>query len=147
MEFILGALSELFGELILGALAELLLGLIGQVIGAMAAGMFNRLTGRSREALADARKPLSGSARFVIFALASCMIGVLSLQLFPASFARTQDTRIAVLIGVPIACGLMMAAVGAWRQKRGRPAGSLESFSHGLAFALPTTLIRFIWAA
>ena len=146
MEFILGALFELLGELILGALAELLLGLVGQLVGDMFSGIFNRLTGRGREAVADARKPLSGSARLVLFALVSGVIGVVSLQLFPASFARTLDTRIAVLIGVPIACGLMMAAVGAWRQKRGRPAGSLESFSHGLAFALPTTLIRYIWA-
>ncbi len=146
MEIILGALFELFGELILGALAELLLGLIGQLIGDMFSGMFNRLTGRSRTTLTEARRPLSGSARFVLFALASCAIGALSLQLFPASFARTLDTRIAVLVGVPIACGLMMAAVGAWRQRRGRPAGSLESFHHGLAFALPTTLIRYIWA-
>ena len=146
MEFILGALFELLGELILGALAELLLGLVGQLVGDMAAGIFNRLTGRGRAAVGEPRKALSGSARFILFALASCVIGAVSLQLFPASFARTLDTRIAVLIGVPIACGLMMAAVGAWRQKRGRPAGSLESFSHGLAFALPTTLIRYIWA-
>ena len=146
MEFILGISFELFGELILGALAELLLGLVGQLVGDMAAGIFNRLTGRSRAAVGGPRKALSGSARFILFALASCVIGAVYLQLFPASFARTFDTRIAVPIGVPIACGLMMAAVGAWRQKRGRPAGSLESFSHGLAFALPTTLIRYIWA-
>ena len=123
-----------------------MLGLIGQLIGDMFSGIFNCLTGRNRAALAEPRKPLSGSAWFVLFALAGCAIGVVSMQLFPASFARTLDTRIAVLIGVPLACGLMMAAVGAWRQKRGRPSGSLESFSHGRAFALPTTLIRFIWA-
>ena len=146
MEFILGALFALFGELIYGALAALLPGLVGQLFGDMATGMFNALTGRSRAALADARKPLSGTARFVRFAWASCTIGALSLHFFPASLARTPDTRIAVLVGAPIACGLVMAAVGAWRQKRGRPAGSLASFSHGLAFALPTTPIRYIWA-
>ena len=146
MEFIFGLLFEIFGELILGALAELLLGLIGQLIGDAFAGLFNRLTGRSRAALAEPRKPLSGSARFLLFALASGALGAVSLHLFPASFARTFDTRVTLLIGIPIACGLMMAALGAWRQQRGRPAGSLESFSHGLAFALPSTLIRFIWA-
>jgi len=146
MEAIFTVLFEIFGELILGALLELILGLIGQLFGDAFAGIFNFLTGNSRAALEEPRKPLSGAARFLLFALASCAIGALSLQLFPASFARSFDTRLTLLIGVPIACGLMMAAIGAWRQKRGRPAGSLESFSHGLAFALPTTLIRYIWA-
>lgn len=146
MEFIFGLLFESFGELILGALAELFLGLIGQLIGDAFAGIFNALGGRSRAALAEPRKALSGTARFLLFALASGVIGAASLQLFPASFARTLDTRVALLIGIPIACGLLMAAVGAWRQQRGGPAGTLESFSHGLAFALPSTLIRFVWA-
>jgi hypothetical protein len=146
MEAIFTVLFEIFGELILGALLELILGLIGQLFGDAFAGVFNILTGNGRAALTQPRKPLSGAARVLLFALASCAIGAISLQLFPASFARSFDTRVTLLIGVPIACGLMMAAIGAWRHKRGRPAGSLESFSHGLAFALPTTLIRFIWA-
>ena len=48
----------------------------------------------------------------IVYVFASVVLGWASLQVFPASFLSVPDTRIAALIGVPLACGLAMAAVG-----------------------------------
>ena len=69
-----------------------------------------------------------------------------SVWLFPASVAKTQDVRLAVLIGVPIACGLSMGLIGSFKRKRGREAAAVESFRNGFLFALPFVAIRFFFA-
>ena len=139
MEIILELLFQLFGELILG--------LIGQAIGAAFDGLFSRVSTRSRAAVSGASGAMSPVAKFLLYLFASALLGWASLQVFPASFLKVPDTRIAALIGVPMACGLAMAAMGEFRRKRGRPVRALESFSHGLAFALPMALIRYFWAS
>ena len=157
MQFLVGLVLEVFGELVLA--------LIGQAIGAAFQGMFGRIghtadhafdavfgrfRGASRMAVVATSTStptgLTATTKFVLFALLGAMLGGASLAAFPESFVRTLDARVTVLIGAPVGCGLAMAAAGAMRRRRGGTAHALESFSHGLAFALPMALMRFLWA-
>ena len=153
MEIIFEGLFELFGEFLLGFIVEL----IGSAFGSL----FSRATPAppaspkahspfATDAPADApaptpAKPYSPLSRLVFYLAVSAVMGGLSLLVFPHSFTRNLDTRLAVLVGTPIACALLMAAIGTFKRKRGRMTRTLESFTFGLAFALPMALIRFFW--
>ena len=153
MEIVFELLFELFGELILG--------LIGEAIGSLFGSLFGTLTGNlaakmrpgpiagSADDKVAARtppaKPFSPAAKLFFYLVVGALLGWISIHLFPHSFARHMDTKIAVLIGVPIGCGIMMAVIGEWKKKHGRVRGTLESFGCGFAFALPMAVIRFIW--
>jgi hypothetical protein len=144
MEIVVTVLIELFGELILGAVLQVL----GQALGALFGGLFRGIGNvlHNRQETGGLRGSLPVAGAFLLYGAISIALGLASLALFPASFARTLDTRVAVLVGMPMACGVMMALVGNWKRKRGRPARTLESFMHGLAFAWPFALVRFVWA-
>ena len=153
MEIVFELLFELFGELILG--------LIGEAIGSLFGSLFGTITGNiaakmrplpsagspaDRDAARPApAKPFSPAAKLLFYLVVGALLGWISIHLFPHSFARHMDTKIAVLIGVPLGCGVMMAVIGEWKKKHGRMRGTLESFGCGLAFALPMAVIRFIW--
>jgi hypothetical protein len=162
MEILVEGLFELFGELILGFVFELL----GSLLGSLSGRIWNGLRSVARPAgtppvrprahspyaddtptpAAAPSGPASPSLRLAFYLVVGTLLGGLSLLLFPQSFARTLDTRVAVLIGTPLACGLMMAAIGEFKRKRGRVAKTLESFGFGCAFALPMALLRFFLA-
>ena len=154
MEVIFGALIELFGEVVLGFVVDL----IGSAFSSLFSGIGSRFVAKARprahspyaadtpDAAPAATAGLPPALRFLLYLLLSTVLGLLSLAVFPHSFAQALDTRLAVLVGTPLACGLLMAGLGEWRRKRGQRSRPLESFTQGCAFALPMTLIRFFWA-
>ena len=149
MEIVFELLFELFGELILGLIGEAIGSLFGTLTGNIAAKMRPGPIAGSADDKVAARpqpaKPFSPAAKLFFYLVVGALLGWISIHLFPHSFARHMDTKIAVLIGVPIGCGIMMAVIGEWKKKHGRMRGTLESFGCGLAFALPMAVIRFIW--
>ncbi|MES3024785.1 MAG: hypothetical protein V4857_24715 [Pseudomonadota bacterium] len=71
--------------------------------------------------------------------------GALSLWLFPIPFIGSQAGRIANLIATPLAAGAVMAAMGAWRRRRGEELLRIDRFAYGFLFALSMTVVRFVY--
>jgi hypothetical protein len=151
MEILVEALFELFGEVVLGFVVELIGSAFSSLVSTLRSAPAARIGPRAQAPHAGddtpprPAAPLPAFTKFMLYLLLSTVLGLLSLFVFPKSFAHTLDTRVAVLVGTPIACGLLMAALGEWRRKRGRASRPLESFSQGFAFALPMALMRFFW--
>lgn len=80
------------------------------------------------------------------YALFGVAVGGLSLWVFPAHLTPPGAARIANLVLTPIALGGCMAALGAWRAKRGEPLLRIDKFSYGYLFALSFALVRFQFA-
>jgi hypothetical protein len=55
--------------------------------------------------------------------------------------------RVANLVLTPLAAGLMMSLMGAWRRRRGDDLIRLDRFSYGVLFALAMALVRFFFAS
>ena len=135
MEVIFELLFEFLGEYVLAFLWELIANAFGSLFGQ--SGAASSLTADASE-----RKfKLGWFGRLI----AGVLLGALSVWLFPTSFAKSQDLRLAVLIGVPIACGLSMGLIGSFKRKRGRDTAALESFRNGFMFALPFVAMRFFF--
>ena len=152
MEIIVELLFELFGQLILTFLAEVIGSLFGSLFSNLKEGVAGRLRAPTKPEAdspdangAAPERSFSPAAKLAFYLCLSGLFGWVSLHLFPVSLARHMDTKIAMLIGVPLVCGLLMAVIGEFKRKRGRVAQTLESFGYGLAFALPMALIRFLW--
>ena len=146
MEIIFELLFEFLGEYVLAFLVELVSSAFGSVFGSVFRPhtAVDGGTAHSETAIAPpARRFKPGWFGRLI---AGIVLGAVSVWLFPASVAKTQDVRLAVLIGVPIACGLSMGLIGSFKRKRGREAAALESFRNGFLFALPFVAIRFFFA-
>lgn len=80
------------------------------------------------------------------YALLGGVLGGLSLWLLPQHLMAGDLARIAVLIAVPVLAGLLMAAVGAWRARRGHALLRIDRFSYGYLFALAFALVRHAFA-
>ena len=136
MEVILELLFEFFGEYVLAVLWELLASAFGSAF-------------RSRQPAKPERDGAAAAPAFRVGwfgrLIAGTVLGALSVWLLPVSFARTLDVKLAVLIGVPIACGLSMGLIGALKRRRGRDTAAIESFRNGFLFALPFVAIRFFF--
>ncbi|AJC45330.1 hypothetical protein [Xanthomonas sacchari] len=89
----------------------------------------------------------SPEAAAVGYALLGACMGGLSLLLLPKQLATSDAARLAVLIGVPVLAGALMAAVGGWRERRGQQRLRLDRFFYGYLFALCFALVRFFFAA
>lgn len=72
--------------------------------------------------------------------------GGLSLLLFPNYLMPTQSWRVYNAALAPVAAGLCMMALGAWRARRGQPVLRIDRFWYGYLFALAFGLIRFWFA-
>jgi hypothetical protein len=64
--------------------------------------------------------------------------------IYPNPFIFRQGLRIANLIITPVVCGLLMAAVGKFKSRRGKEILRLDSFAYGFVFALSMALVRFL---
>jgi hypothetical protein len=82
----------------------------------------------------------------LIYAIFGAALGGVSLWVFPAHLTPPGVARVANLVLTPIAVGGCMAAVGAWRAKRGEPLLRIDRFSYGFLLALSLALVRFYFA-
>lgn len=92
-------------------------------------------------------RPLHMAWAIVCYALFGAFCGWLSLLLFPKLFIVSPAFRIANLALTPLASGGVMAAVGAWRRRRGEALIRLDRFACGFLFALAMAVTRYHLAA
>ena len=124
LEFLFEVLGEFFFQIILEALAE--------------AGL---------HVVADPkRKPPNPFLAAIGYALFGAMAGGLSLLIFPHNFVPLP-WRITNMLITPVAAGLLMSALGAWRERRGQDRIRIDRFSYGYLFALGLGLVRFFFAS
>ena len=121
-------LFELFGELILQIFGEILLEL-----------------GLHTLAEPFRREPNVWLAS-IAYALFGAVAGGLSLLAFPHHFTPAGLLRITNLFLTPIAAGMCMAGMGAWRAKRNEPVFLLNKFLYGFIFAASIAAVRFRFA-
>jgi len=126
---LLQVIVEVFGELILQLLVEIL----------VEVGL--------RKTLAPMNwpKPNPWMAAFG-YTMLGAAAAALSLWVHPALWITSQVGRITNLIVTPIVAGLVMSAIGVWREKRGDAALRIDRFSYGFLFAATMGLIRFLFA-
>lgn len=124
--FLIELLVEVFGELLLQLLFE----------------------GLAEIGLHLFRKPDGGAnhrawLRVAGYALLGLLAGALSLWLHPQSFIHSTMGRLGNLLLAPVAMGLSMAIMGAWRKRRGQQTLGIDHFAYGYVFALAMSLVRF----
>jgi hypothetical protein len=124
---------ELFGELIL------------QVVGSVLGEIFSAMFGNGVANISGWRPPPVVKA--LLYLVTGCGLAWVSLLVMPHAYARSMDVRLAVLIGSPLACGVIMGFYTAWRSKS-KHAGpfSFMGFFYGVLFAAPMAVGRFIYA-
>ncbi|KAB7764112.1 hypothetical protein [Xanthomonas maliensis] len=121
-------ITQFVVELLLQALTELLI----------EAGLHHmRHSGHARR---------SPDAAVVGYVLLGASMGGISLLLLPRHLTTGEAARLAVLIGVPVLAGALMAVLGGWRERRGEQRLRLDRFSYGYLFALGFALVRFFFA-
>lgn len=81
------------------------------------------------------------------YAIFGAALGGASLLLFPDHLTPSGTWRLVNLILSPVAAGLLMAAFGAWRARRGETLFRIDRFSYGFLFALALALVRYRFAA
>ena len=80
------------------------------------------------------------------YTIFGAVLGGLSLLAFPTNLVP-EAWRVLNLFATPLAVGGMMAAVGAWRARRGESVLRIDRFAYGYLFALSLALVRFFFAA
>jgi len=129
MELIFELLFQVVGELILQVVFEALAEL----------GI--------RTLRAPFRKPPNPWLAAVGYAFLGALAGGLSLLIFPELLITSGAQRIANLVITPLAAGAMMAALGAWRRRRGQSLIRLDRFAYGYLFALAMAFTRYVFAS
>ena len=124
-----GWVFELLGELLLQAFGELIAELIGRSI----TEPFRR------------PKPVHPVLATLGYAIFGALAGGISLWLLPSLFIAADWLRALNLAVTPLAAGLMMERLGAWREKRNEATIRLDTFAYGFVFALTMALVRFNW--
>ncbi|MEI6715175.1 MAG: hypothetical protein WCO60_15560 [Verrucomicrobiota bacterium] len=131
-ELLIGLLQvivEVFCELILQLLVEMLV-----EIG------LRSLCDRFDSFRSPRPKPWLSAFGYILLGAAA---GALSIWVHPALFITSQVGRLANLIGTPIVVGLVMGAMGGWREKRGDTVLRIDRFACGFGFAVAMALVRF----
>ncbi|QBG88728.1 hypothetical protein EYC55_14875 [Xanthomonas oryzae] len=80
------------------------------------------------------------------YAILGALLGGVSLWLLPQHLTTTHGARLTALVIAPLAAGGLMAALGAWRARRGDPVFRIDRFSYGYLFALCFALMRYFVA-
>ncbi|OYU44050.1 MAG: hypothetical protein CFE44_15020 [Burkholderiales bacterium PBB4] len=124
LEFLLEVFGEFFFQLVLEALAE--------------AGL--------HAASSENRTPPNPFLAALGYALLGAMAGAISVWIFPHNFVPAPWRMTNTLV-TPVAAGWAMAALGAWRERRGQSRVRLDRFSYGYLFALSLAVVRLNFAA
>lgn len=123
-------------EAILQFFAELLLQLVFEVLAEF--GL--------RSLSEPFRKPPNPWVAALGYAIFGATAGGISLYVLPDSLIHGETWRLANLIVTPVMAGLAMAALGAWRSRRGQQTIRIDRFSYGYLFALCMAVVRFFLA-
>jgi sterol desaturase/sphingolipid hydroxylase (fatty acid hydroxylase superfamily) len=129
-EIIIQALVWVFqflGELVLQVIFEALAELFGHVV---------------KEPFRRPRpvRPWLAAIGYLFFGAAA---GGLTVWLVPELFIEAEWLRVANLVLTPLAAGLIMEAIGSWRERREKEVLRLESFAYGFCFAFAMAVVRF----
>lgn len=136
MEIIVEIIVQVAGWVV-QLLAELLLQFFGELIA--------ELIGRSMKEPFRRPKPVHPLLAAIGYGIFGVIAGAVSLWMLPALFISEEWLRIVNLIITPIAAGLIMARLGAWREMRDQETIRLDTFAYGFIFALAMALVRFVW--
>jgi hypothetical protein len=79
------------------------------------------------------------------YTLFGAALGGLSLLVFPL-YLVAPPWRVANLFLTPLAVGGVMAAMGAWRARRGEPVLRIDRFLYGFLFAAALASVRYAFA-
>lgn len=131
MEFFIELIFEFFGELLLQIVFE-----------ALAEAGLHIVRKPDPQ-----RAPVAAWKLVVGYTLLGLVVGAISLWIFPYAMAHTHLARVTNLLLAPVASGLAMALIGAWRQRRGQQVLGIDRFAYGYVFALSMAVVRFVWAA
>lgn len=121
-------LFSVFGEFLLQIVVELLLEL----------GLHTVAEPMRRD-----RSPWLAAAGY---ALLGALLAGLSLLVFPTHLVVNRLGQWANLLLAPVAAGLAMPILGAWRARRGQDTLRIDRFAYGYLFALAFALVRFVFA-
>ena len=89
------------------------------------------------------RKPPNPWFAAIGYALFGAIAGGLSLLFLPDLLVHSHSLQLINVILTPIAAGLAMMAMGAWRRRRDQDIIRLDKFAYGYLFALAMALVRF----
>ena len=128
---------EIIFEFLLSFVGELLLQVLGELLINMG---FHSLS----EPFRREPKPWVAAFGYLLF---GTVVGALSLLVFPDYLVASKNLRVANAALSPIVAGLCMAALGAWRARRGQAVLRIDKFAYGYLFALSFGLVRFWFAS
>jgi hypothetical protein len=100
-----------------------------------------------RSATEPFRKPPNPWLAAIGYAIFGATAGGISLFVLPESLVQEETWRLINLAVTPVLAGLAMAAMGAWRARRGQQTLRIDRFSYGYLFALCMAIVRFHFAA
>lgn len=92
------------------------------------------------------RKPPNPWLAAIGYAIFGATAGGISLFLLPDALVKGETWRLINLAVTPLLAGLAMAALGAWRSRRGQQTLRIDRFSYGYLFALCMAIVRFHFA-
>jgi hypothetical protein len=131
---------------ILGELAVLVLQVLGELVVQV---VFEALAELGVHALRR-RRPDRPPPHPLLAVLGHLVLGAaaggLSLLIFPGSFVHGMALRIANLVLTPLALGVIMGVLGAWRRRHDQSLVRLDHFGYAYAFAVALAGVRFVWA-
>ena len=125
MEIIFELISSFIGEFLLQFIMELLAEL----------GLHSM-----RETWQRRPSPWLAAIGYTLF---GTIAGGVSLLVFPTLFVHAAGYRLMNVVLTPLAAGLAMMAIGAWRRRREDELLRLDKFAYGYLFALAMALVRF----
>ena len=90
------------------------------------------------------REPIHPALSVIVYVLLGGFLGWVSYLFFPQHLISHPYVRAINLVLTPIAVGMALGAIGAWRAKRGTELVRLDKFAYGYAFALAFAMARFV---
>ncbi|MEZ0307660.1 MAG: hypothetical protein ACAH21_07020 [Ramlibacter sp.] len=85
-------------------------------------------------------RPWVAAIGYVIF---GAVAGGLTVWLVPDLFIKAEWLKVANLVLTPVAAGLIMQAIGAWRERREKEVLRIETFAYGFCFAFAMAVVRY----
>lgn len=127
---------EIIAELLLGFIVEVVIPVVAEI----AFDVLLHSLGQPFVARERRNSVLTG----IGYCLFGLILGGLSLLVFPRSFVRSERFHGINLLITPLVAGLVMGAIGRWRERHGQAILRFDSFVYGFVFAFAMALVRFV---